>query len=159
MTFFQYFLIKKPNSTFPRLLSQKCCTWQELVAKHTDMIRYVDSDLKGILFLCSVVGYGYSYQAVSVTDLFTQKNRNNIFLNLFPINFSSPLPWPTPFKIPKLDEVSSFLSPKPRYTVYKNSLILEAMIKEQDILVNTNAGRRFAHSHRLFNPLVPSESA
>lgn len=63
----------------------------------------------------------------------------------------------TPFKIPKMDEASSFLSYEPRYTAHKKSLILEVVIKEQDILVNTNSGRRFAHSHRLFNPLVPSE--
>lgn len=99
------------------------------------------------MFLWSIVGYGYSYQAVSVTDLFTQKDRYNIFQNLVPIN-SSPcchghplsrfLKWMKPLLFSTTNEGILYVSPSSLRQQSRNRISWLILMREEGLLILTD---------------------
>lgn len=99
------------------------------------------------MFLWSIVGYGYSYQAVSVTDLFTQKDRYNIFLNLVPIN-SSPcchghplsrfLKWMKPLLFSTTNQGILYISPSSLRQQSRNRISWLILMREEGLLILTD---------------------
>lgn len=99
------------------------------------------------MFLWSIVGYGYSYQAVSVTDLFIQKDRYNIFLNLVPIN-SSPcchghplsrfLKWMKPLLFSTTNQGILYISPSSLRQQSRNRISWLILMREEGLLILTD---------------------